>query len=819
MPGVLDGVKVLDLSWGIAGPVTGMLLADHGADVVKVEPPGGDPFRGSPGYATWLRGRRSIELDLKDVDDRGVLHDLAGKADVVLESWSPETAERLGADAKTLLQLNAGLIVCSLSAYGDHPAHRVRPGYDALVAARLGILDEQRGHLSGAIGHMHGEEPFLEHLEIPAGMAPGAARTGPIFTYTPWLSMGSAFLATTAISAALYARTMTRRGQHIETSLLQSAISLTASKWMRAEHNDAPYFRSWIYDRRANKGFFRCSDGRWTEQWVPNPRFVLSSSEGDRLEVDPNTGRLRDDPDRLPPDPENIVVLAHYFEPMAAAMDRFPSDAWVEAAARAGVPLQPVRTPEEALSDPALLAESAVVEVDHPEHGRLRQAGILYHLSRTPGAIGRPVPLAGQHDREIRAEAAAAASQRGPASAPPATAPLKGPLAGVTVLDLGFAVAGPFGTQVLADLGADVIKVNGFRDPWWHAMHIAYGCNRNKRSVGIDLKTADGQAVLHRLLVGADVVHSNMRADALRRLHLDEASVREVNPHIIYCHTRGFEKGPRSDSPGNDQTGLSLAGVTYEDGATRQGGTPFWSLTSLGDTGNGFLSAMGVIQALYHRARTGEAQAVDTSILNAGLLLASMASIREDGSPLPRPELDAMQLSLGPLYRLYETADGWICLAAVTEDQWHRLARALGHEEWTVDSRFRSAVWRDRHRVELEALIADHFRAWASEALFAELDAHGVPCEIPNPEFGRQFFEDSYAAKAGLTVRHQHPKLGRLEQFGRTVDFSGTHTENWGPPPICGQHTREILTTVGYDEADIEKLLEARAVFEDLWVD
>ena len=176
MPGVLDGVKVLDLSWGIAGPVTGMLLADHGADVVKVEPPGGDPFRGSPGYATWLRGRRSIELDLKDVDDRGVLHDLAGKADVVLESWSPETAERLGADAKTLLQLNAGLIVCSLSAYGDHPAHRDRPGYDALVAARLGILDEQRGHLSGAIGHMHGEEPFLEHLEIPAGMAPGAAR-------------------------------------------------------------------------------------------------------------------------------------------------------------------------------------------------------------------------------------------------------------------------------------------------------------------------------------------------------------------------------------------------------------------------------------------------------------------------------------------------------------------------------------------------------------------------------------------------------------------------------------------------------------------
>ena len=819
MPGALDGIKVLDLSWGIAGPVTGMLLADHGADVVKVEPPGGDPFRGAPGYATWLRGRRSIELDLKAEDGQSVLHDLSRRSDVVIQSWSRGTAARLGADATTLLALNPGLIVCSLSAYGDHPAHRDRPGYDALVAARLGILDEQRGHLAGAIGHMHGEGPFLEHLEIPADMAPGAPRPGPIFTYTPWLSMGSAFIATTAISAALYARTTTGRGQHIETSLLQSALSLTASKWMRVEHNDAPYFRSWIYDRRAHKGFFRCSDGRWTEQWVPNPRFVLSSSEGSELEVDPNTSRLRDDPDRVPPDPENIVVLAHYFDPMAAAMARFPSDAWVEAAARAGVPLQPVRTPEEALSDPALLAESAVVEVEHPEHGRLRQAGILYHLSRTPGAIGRKVPLVGEHEHEVRAEAASARGRPDPERDPLPPAPLKGPLEGVTVLDLGFAVAGPFGTQVLADLGANVIKVNGFRDPWWHAMHIAYGCNRNKRSIGIDLKTAEGQEVLHRLLVGADVVHSNMRADALRRLHLDEASVREVNPRIIYCHTRGFEKGPRSDSPGNDQTGLSLAGVTYEDGSTRQGGTPFWSLTSLGDTGNGFLSAIGVIQALYHRARTGMAQAVDTSILNAGLLLASMASIRQDGTPLPRPQLDALQLSLGPLYRLYQTADGWICLAAVTEDQWRRLARCLGHEEWTVDPRFLNASWRDRHRVELETLIGDSFRAQASDELFAHLDTHGVPCELPNPEFGRQLFEDPYMAKAGLTVRHQHPKLGWLEQFGRTVDFSETQSENWGPPPICGQHTREILVSVGYDETDVEKLFDSRAVFEDLWVD
>ena len=151
MPSVLDGIQVLDLSWGIAGPVTGMLLADHGADVVKVEPPGGDPFRGTAGYDTWLRGRRSIEFDLKADDDRTVLHALARGADVVLESYSPgTTAERLGSTPQTLHgAATRGWSSARSRRYGDHPAHRDRPGYDALVAARLGILDEQRGHWRG----------------------------------------------------------------------------------------------------------------------------------------------------------------------------------------------------------------------------------------------------------------------------------------------------------------------------------------------------------------------------------------------------------------------------------------------------------------------------------------------------------------------------------------------------------------------------------------------------------------------------------------------------------------------------------------------
>jgi crotonobetainyl-CoA:carnitine CoA-transferase CaiB-like acyl-CoA transferase len=372
---------------------------------------------------------------------------------------------------------------------------------------------------------------------------------------------------------------------------------------------------------------------------------------------------------------------------------------------------------------------------------------------------------------------------------------------------------------VLADLGANVIKVNATRDPWWHATHIAYGANRGKRSICIDLKTTEGLAVLHRLVESADVVHSNMRRDALRRLGCDEASLREVNPDIIYCHTRGFDRGPRSDSPGNDQTGCSLAGVTYEDGGCGDGGKPFWSLTSLGDTGNGFLSVIGVIQALFHRQRTGEPQSVDTSILNAGLLAASMTSVRADGGALPRPHLDRMQLGLHPLYRLYETADGWMCIAAFTEAHWTGLIDALGQTSVADDPRFVDAPGRTEHGRELSALLEPYFRHRESRDLFDALDGRGVPCEIADPDFSSRIFDDPAMRDLGLIVEQQHPKVGRFDHFGSTITFSDTPTHIWGPPPVVGQHTRQILLEHGYEDGEIEKLLAGEAVFEELWVD
>jgi len=818
MTSVLAGIRVLDVSQGISGPITGMLLSDHGAAVTKVEPPGGDRFRALPGANTWLRGRRSIELDLSKPDDRNSFHGLVRSADVVLETFAPGAGAQLGCDPATLLELNPRLVHCSVTGYGSHPGHRDRPAYDALVAARLGLLDENRGHFGSPTGHVNGDEPFLPDLEIPEGMPPGPPRPGPIFTHTPWPSLCAAYLATMGINAALLSRERDGRGQHVETSLLQAALALTTGKWQKSENFRATGYPTWIYDERASKGFFLCSDGRWIETWVPNPRFILSSAAGDTLELRRKLASTRDDDARIPPDPENLIVLAHYWPTMKEAIARFPSSDWVRVAAEAGVPLQLVRTPEEALADPALLAEGALVDVEHPEHGRLRQIGVLYGMSATPGAVQGPVPLVGQHNDEVRTELAG--SEGSPPMGPAAsTGPGRPPLDGVTVLDLGFAVAGPFGTQALSDLGANVIKINATRDPWWHATHIAYACNRGKRSICIDLKKPEGLAVFHRLVAGADVVHSNMRREALVRLGCDEASLRPHNPTMIYCHTRGFDQGPRSDAPGNDQTGASLAGVTWEDVGGYDGGRPFWSLTSMGDTGNGYLSAIAVIQALYHRARTGEGQNVDTSILNAALLSASAASVAADGNPLPRPHLDKLQLGLTALYRLYATADGWICLAVTDEPQWQSLVAAIPDLGLGDDERFSDPRRRQTNDGALWDLLEGAFKNKTASEWFELLDAAGVPCEIANPTFGREVFADPVMRQLGLIVEHQHPKLGRFEQFGNTIDFSVTPGVVQGPPPIIGQHTREILGQHGFDTEQIEDLLDSKVVFEDLWVD
>jgi crotonobetainyl-CoA:carnitine CoA-transferase CaiB-like acyl-CoA transferase len=305
-----------------------------------------------------------------------------------------------------------------------------------------------------------------------------------------------------------------------------------------------------------------------------------------------------------------------------------------------------------------------------------------------------------------------------------------------------------------------------------------------------------------------------MRPRAAAKLGIDYESLRRVNPAIVYCHTRGFEHaGTRADCPGNDQTGAALTGIEWEDGAVGAGGRPFWSLTSFGDTGNGFLSAIVVIQALYHRARTGEGQLVDTSIVNAGLLNTSYTWKSADGASSHRPHLDAEQLGFGALYRLYPTANGWLCLSVLTDNEWTRLCGALG-EPIAGDARFATAADRRIHDGELADELAKIFETGPAATWCERLDEAGVPCEISSPTYALDVFDDTELLDRGWVASYEHPVVGRMEQHGLLFDFSDTPGRIGGPPLVVGDHTVDILEEHGFSAGEIREALDQQVVMQ-----
>jgi crotonobetainyl-CoA:carnitine CoA-transferase CaiB-like acyl-CoA transferase len=808
MAGVLDGIKVLDLSWGVAGPMTTMLMSDHGAEVTKIEPPGGDPFRKQSGYKAWNRGKRSAVLDLKTPADRDVLLKLVKGADVLVESYSPGVTDRLGIDYETLKAINPRLIYCSITAYGRDSKWADRPGYDALVAARMGMHWEHRGWPQGALTRMAGAEDPYADVEIPDDWLQGANRPGPLFPATFSPSLGAFYAASTAINAALRVRGITGKGQLVESTLMQGAFAAACAAMQKAENIDAPLFNTWILNSRAPKGHFEGSDGRWVHNWVPSPRFLITASEGDTLNSAPDL-TAQNDPDRFGTGPEEFLVMSHYQPIMAERVKKFPAKDWVAAAAVAGMTMQEVRSPEEALTDPLMMKDGCVAEVNDLELGPIRQVGITYRMTKSPGHIQGPSPSIGQHTAAVRAEAQAGSDIPVPARIGKT---LRAPLEGIRVIDLGLAIAGPYGTQILSDLGAEVIKVNALHDTYWHRNHIAYVANRGKRSIALNLKDPRAMKILHELVKTADIVQHNMRYEAAERLGVDYESLKTIKPDLIYCHSRGHETGPRAPLPGNDQTAGCLAGVQWEDGGMSRGGKPMWSLTSFGDTGNGFLSAIGMIQALTYRDRTGEGQMIDTAIVNAQLLACSYAIAYPDGRGVMRPRIDAEQYGYSALNRLYETVDGWLCIVIATDEHWQNLCAVLELEALTVDPRFASVDTRREHDDALVAILTKEFHKRSAAEWFAAIDGAGVPCEISDPDFSLNVHDDLDLIKRRWVVSYPQHYVGQLNQIGLAFDLSDTPGTIQGPPLIVGEQTVAILTELGYSAAQIEDLAKGRAI-------
>ena len=803
MAGVYDGLRVLDCSWGVAGPMVTMLLVDNGATVTRIEHPDGDPFADQTGYRVWHRGKRRATLDLRTDAGRDAFLALADTADLVVESYARGVTERLGIDHATLSARNPRLITVSISAYGDHPDHADRPGYDALVAARTGLLYDQKGRSGTALEYISGRPGPQPELGPPPGMVRGADRPGPVFPRTAWPSVGATYVASLGLAAALRAREVTGRGQHVRTSLLHGALAAVALNWQRVEHPDAPGYWMWPIDSRAIEGLYECADGRWVHHWTVRPKWVMAAGEAARPQDAQLDTAYRDDPDRIGMDADGMVTGTVLHPIIAEAFRKFPAAEWVAAGAQAGIGVALVRSPSEALADPAFLGDGCVVEVDDPEVGTIRHVGPLLEFSATPGAVAGPTRVAGADTDAVRAEAATAS--RPTATSGGSGTSLAHPLAGIRVLDLGLGVAGPFTGRVLADLGADVIKVMALHDGFWAGTHMGLGTNRGKRSIALNLKKPQGREALERLIATADVLTVNWRPGAAARLGIDYDTLHARYPRLVYCNTRGYERGPRSDLPGTDQTAAALTGTEWEDGAVDAGNPPLWSRSNMGDTGNALLAAIAITAALYHRERTGTGQAVATSIVNAGLLHTSYAWIDADGMPADWGHVDADQTGLAPHYRMFRGADGvWVFVAA-------------------LDPGARGALVRTVTGVDVDALEVDELDVAALEAEFATrpaaawwaaLDAAGVAAEVVDEEFCRRLFDDDWARDHGLVSETHAEGVGRFEDPGLLVDLSDTPGVITRGPCLCGEHTREILREQGFTDAEIDALAAEGAVLD-----
>lgn len=821
--GALSGVRILDLSWGVAGPLGVLLLAEQGADVVKVERPGGDPFREYPGSRVWNRSRRSVAIDLKQSDGRDVLLDLCAGADVIVESFSPGTMERLGLGYGELSERFPELVYCSVPAYpaGHHLAGR--PGYDALVQARSGLQQEQPGW-----------------------------REGPVFLQLAAPSMAACFLVATGVLAALFARKETGRGQHVETSLYQGVLAFTTAMWQELERTDS--FTHLMMGKSYPPGIhqvsvFECAEGEWVHAATMNGLTPTRTQE-DILGVEPldvaAAAML------TPEERARIAALTR------DAFRRWKRDELVEAFHAARLGAEAVVPMADAFSHPQLVANAMAVTVTDPELGPTTQVGVPVVLSATPGGITGPRPACGEHTRELlaghgydelriedliaRGVVEAGASVTGEAhtarpvaawAVPRAVRPHPhqpeagtprggsqrgGPLAGIVVLDLGQALAGPFGPMVLADLGAEVIKVEPVTgDMMRFATKPFVGCQRGKKDIAVDLKTPEGREIIHGLVARADVVHHNMTQGVAERLGVDYPTVRSINPQAVYCNTWAYgANGPLAAFGGLDPLYQAACGIEYEAGPVHEGNPPLYLRLGVCDTANAFLSVVGVLCALLHRQSTGQGQDLWTSLLNSGALLCSEVHLTADGQPAPNlPRLDRGQTGLDPGYRLYQTQDGWIQVAAVTETAWRALCSAVGLSRLGEDGRYATASGRSRHRGELEVLLQEAFRSRTARAWSVLLDAAGVPSEpaVDTLE-GSLVLHDDDNVRLGLCASYDHPRLGRITQFGDLIRFgdtpAGTHTR----PPLLGEHTREIMERLGYDPATVDAYRARGIVYE-----
>jgi crotonobetainyl-CoA:carnitine CoA-transferase CaiB-like acyl-CoA transferase len=602
MSGVLEGVRVIDFGQYIAGPMAAMLLGDQGADVIRIDPPGG-PRWNTPANATWNRNKRSIVLDLKQDAGRETARQLIAGADVVIENFRPGVMERLGLGAAAMTEAHPRLIYCSLPGFGsDDPRAQVR-AWEGVVGAATGAYRAGKGR--------------------------------PVYTVIPYGSAYAAFLCAVTVAIALNARARSGWGQRVEIPLFDATFSVVGARGLLVNGEPVPE-PEFNWSRQLP-----CKDGRWLMYVANNKRF---ESFIHAIGMD----KWRDA--KLPP-----KELAQKFDEV---MRTRTAKEWEDFIAELGSEGVVCHTSAEWLKHPQALESKMIADFDDPELGRFRGPGINARLSATPGSVRAPRPKTDAHRADILKELTArGTSPRPPGEGSGVREVLRSALEGVKVVDLCIILAGPTCGRTLAEFGADVVKIDS---PRVKTVLRHNDINRAKRSILVDLKTKEGLDIFWKLVDWADVVLQNFRGGVAERLGIDYERVRARRPDIIYGSMNTFGHiGPYAPRPGHEQLGQAVSGMQVRYGSAKPATAPF----AANDYGTGLMACYAVALALLHRRRTGEGQFVDSALAYTATMLQSALLQDYEGKRWDEPH-GQEALGSGPLDRMYQASDGWLFLAA-----------------------------------------------------------------------------------------------------------------------------------------------------------
>jgi crotonobetainyl-CoA:carnitine CoA-transferase CaiB-like acyl-CoA transferase len=802
--GPLTGYRVVDLSTTLPGALASMFLADAHAEVIGIEPTIDSPIRQLPGWPALLRGKKSVRLDLHTAAGRERFYELLTSADVLITTARPAALARLGLSADDVTTKFPALVHAAITAWGLRSPWRDIKGYEPLVMAKMGL--------------MHGKRLLSE-------------RPGPSYISTPYGSWGAAHTALHGILAALYERETSGLGQIVDADLLRGTASmdtynwffeLVCQRWPDAYQPILPFTDDGlpcaplIYPLLVAP----TKDGHWLQFAAVAPQlFFALMTELDLMGFfgDPYWEGMP-----LFPDLKRRVEL---WEIMIERVAQRTLAQWQDAfAANPNLVAELLNEPPEALSHPQLVHDGRTVIVEDPDLGPVRQPSTILHVDGRPLREVPRAPRLGEHDDLLARPHSRPAVPSGPA-------PDDAPLAGITILELGSMFAGPYGATLLTDLGARVIKVETHDgDPIRNlvAFPEAGGARvlQGKESIAVDMSTDEGLAIVHRLAQRVDVVLQSFRAGAAERAKVDSATLRTINPELIYLNAPGYGvDGPfgaraayaPSIGAASGVVKCDLGGVAIPGRLTKETmksavriHTAAAAPSVQADGISALAVASAILTALLARKRGRPLGTVTTTMLGStthALLNDNVSYATRRPTTTPDPDL----YGLSALYRLYETCDGWVFLAAPNPSEWDRLAEVIAPYADLAEERFATDAARCDNETALAEILASVFAKRSAAEWEQDLLAVDVGCMAVAQESTEKLLQNDEFFEAGYCVLANSPVFDEHRRLAPTTGLSRSKVKADAGCRV-GQHTDAILAELGYPPEQTEDLRSRKIV-------